>query len=494
MKGLVCESFGKPENLYLKEVTLPQIAASEVLISVKACGLNFPDTLIIQNLYQFTPELPFSPGGEVSGVIEAVGEQVKNFKVGDAVFTLCKWGGCAEKLIVDEAMVSPIIPGMDFINAAATSYNYGTSFHALKDRGFLKKRETLLVLGAAGGVGLAAVELGKIMGARVIAAASSDEKLEACRAKGADELINYEKEGLKTKVKELTDGKGVDVVFDPVGGKYTNLSIRALGWGGRYLVVGFANGEIPQIPLNIPLLKGASITGVFWSRFSKEEPEKSKANLKELGRLYTEGKIKAHISKVYPLDDGAQALQDLMDRKVIGKAVVIPVTKEEAEIVPVSAIEKSSKQPLLFSSKEAVKAFIGKEIGVSNWVEVTQQMIDLFAEATADHQWIHIDPEKAKSSPFKGTIAHGYLTLSLIPKLMGQVYQAPFSSMGINYGTEKVRFVNPVPSGSQIRAKALLKHVSEVRNGGLKMIVEATIEIKGQEKPACFAEVITVLY
>ncbi len=323
MKALICSHFGLPETLEVGELPDPHPGHNQVLIEVDACGVNFPDVLLIQNKYQFKPELPFSPGGEVAGKIIKVGENVQNFKVGDPVLALCGWGGFAEKVTVDTDRVFAMPPGLSAEVAATTLYTYGTSYHALKDRANLQPGETLLVLGAAGGVGLAAVELGKLMGANVIAAASSDKKLALCKEKGASATINYETEDLKTRIKELTGGKGVDVIYDPVGGKYTETALRGIAWKGRYLIVGFANGEIPQIPMNLPLLKGCSIMGVFWGQFSKLEPKTSFQNIRQLVQWIHEGKIKQHISKRYTLEESPEALIALFERKMLGKGVVI---------------------------------------------------------------------------------------------------------------------------------------------------------------------------
>lgn len=323
MKALLCRHHGTPDTLTVEEIAPLAPGAKQVVISVRACSANFPDILIIQDLYQFKPSLPFSPGGEVAGIVKEIGEGVKHVNVGDKVFALCGWGGFAEEAVVNSNVVFPMLPGMDFVLAASVMYNFGTSYHALKDRAKLGSGETLLVLGAAGGVGLAAVELGKLLGATVIAAASNNEKLMACKEKGADFLINYETEDIREKIKEITNGRGVDVVYDPVGGNYTEPCIRSMSWAGRYLVVGFAAGDIPKIPLNLPLLKGCSIVGVFWGRFAEKEPAKNFANIQELSAYFMAGKLKPHIYKQYALEDAAMALQDLMDRKVIGKAVVV---------------------------------------------------------------------------------------------------------------------------------------------------------------------------
>lgn len=325
MKALVCHEFGLPHTLHVEEVPSPIPGPNQVLISVEACGVNFPDVLIIQNKYQFTPTLPFSPGGEVAGLISALGEKVQGFELGQPVLALCGWGGFAEKVAVDANRVFPLPSGLSAEVAATTLYTYGTSYHALKDRAALQPGETLLVLGAAGGVGLAAVELGKLMGARVIAAASSEEKLALCRTKGADLTINYETEDLKSRIKALTDGKGVDVVYDPVGGRFTDAAVRGMAWKGRYLIVGFANGEIPQVSLNLPLLKGCALVGVFWGQFSQLEPKASFQNTRQLLAWIQEGRIAQHVSKRYTLEEAPLAIQALLDRKMLGKGVVLLV-------------------------------------------------------------------------------------------------------------------------------------------------------------------------
>ncbi|MFN3800457.1 NADPH:quinone oxidoreductase family protein [Belliella pelovolcani] len=322
MKAIICQEHGLPDSLRYMDVPEPEIGEHEVLIQVAASAVNFPDVLIIQNKYQFKPELPFSPGGEVSGIVERVGSAVKHLQVGQRVLALCGWGGFAVKVKVEADRVFPIPPQMDFITAASTLYTFGTAYHALKDRANLQAGETLLVLGASGGVGLAAVALGKVMGAKVIAAASTAENLQVCASHGASELINYEKEDLKERIKSLTDGRGVDVVLDVVGDKYAEPALRGMAWKGRYLVVGFAGGEIPKLPFNLALLKGCAVMGVFWGRFSKEEPKQSQQNIMELVKLIQSGKISQHIYKTYALDQAPQALQDMLDRKVIGKGII----------------------------------------------------------------------------------------------------------------------------------------------------------------------------
>lgn len=292
MKAIRCNTYGPPSSLTLEDIADLKPGKKEVLVRVKACGVNFPDTLIIQGLYQFKPELPFTPGSDVAGVVKAIGEDVKHLKVGDEVFGFVAHGAMAEEVLVPANACFPKPKQMDFPVAASFMMAYGTSFHALKDRAKLRKGETLLVLGASGGVGLAAVELGKLMGAHVIAAASSDEKLELCKHYGANQTINYSKEDLKSTIKTLTKNRGVDVIYDPVGGSYSEAAFRGVAWNGRYLVVGFASGEIPKLPLNLPLLKGASVVGVFWGGFAMGQPKENMQNTMTLMQWYAKGKVK----------------------------------------------------------------------------------------------------------------------------------------------------------------------------------------------------------
>jgi NADPH2:quinone reductase len=322
MKAVLCKNFGPPENLVLEEVPSPSIKPNEVLLDVHAASVNFPDTLIIEGKYQFKPPFPFSPGGEAAGVVAAVGEKVNHLKPGDRIMGLTGWGSFAEQVAVPAYNALPIPDGMDFETASAFSMTYGTSMHALKQRGNLQPGETLLVLGASGGVGLAAVEIGKAMGARVIAAASTDEKLETARQAGADELINYTEASLKERLKELTGGQGVDVIYDPVGGSLFEEAFRSIAWNGRMLVVGFAAGEIPSLPANLPLLKGAALVGVFWGAFAQRQPHDNAANFKQLFAWYAEGKLKPVISHRYPLERTGEAIAALGQRKAIGKLVV----------------------------------------------------------------------------------------------------------------------------------------------------------------------------
>jgi NADPH2:quinone reductase len=322
MKAILCKQYGPPESLVLEEVPPLKAGKGQVVISIKAAGVNFPDTLIIQNKYQFKPELPFSPGSECAGIVKEAGEGVAAVKPGDSVIAMTTYGSFAEEIVVKEAECIPLPKGVDFKVAAGFTLTYGTSYYALKDRAQLKAKETLLILGAAGGVGTAAIELGKLMGARVIACASTAEKLAACKELGADELINYESEDLRERIKQLTNDKGVDVVYDAVGGKFAEPAVRSMAWNGRYLVVGFAAGEIPKIPLNLTLLKGCSIVGVFWGVFMRKEPSAAARNHKELMTWLTTGKLKPLISAVYPLAQAPRALQDLLERKAKGKVIL----------------------------------------------------------------------------------------------------------------------------------------------------------------------------
>ncbi|MBI1394887.1 MAG: zinc-binding dehydrogenase [Betaproteobacteria bacterium] len=323
MKAVLCKKLGPPDALVVEDVPSLSPRAGQVVVAVKAAGVNFPDTLIIQGRYQFKPEPPFSPGGEVAGVVKAIGEGVTTVKPGDRVIAAATWGGFAEEMVADAERLVPMPDDMDFVPASAFILTYGTSYHALRDRGNLQPGETLLVLGASGGVGLAAVQIGKAMGAKVIAAASSEAKLDVCRRNGADEVINYGEEDLRSRIKQITGGKGVDVVYDPVGGPYSEPALRDMAWNGRFLVVGFAAGDIPKIPLNLALLKGCSIVGVFWGAFTRTEPEHNRRNNAELMGMYSKGLVRPHIHATYPLERAAEALTEVMNKRVSGKIVLV---------------------------------------------------------------------------------------------------------------------------------------------------------------------------
>src|SRR5690606_37248778 len=322
MKAMLCKEYGPPESLVLEEIEAPKLKKGQVRIAVKACGINFPDTLIIEGKYQAQPPMPFAPGAEVAGVITEVAEGVTGLAVGDRVLAVALCGGLAEEIVVPAAAALPIPDAMEYETAAGFLLTYGTSYHALKQRARLQPGETLLVLGAAGGVGLAAVELGKAMGARVIAAASSAEKLEIAKAHGADELINYSEESLRERVKTLTRSAGVDAVYDPVGGDLFDEASRLMAWNGRYLVVGFASGRIPSLPANLPLVKGYALLGVFWGTFTMREPQASGENNQELLQWFLDGKLKPLISATFPLAQSAEAMRVLINRQAKGEVVV----------------------------------------------------------------------------------------------------------------------------------------------------------------------------
>lgn len=322
MKAILCKSYGPPDNLSLEEVDDLKAGEKEAVVDVYAASLNFPDTLQIEGKYQFQPPMPFTPGSEVGGVIREVGPGLEGFAVGDRVMATPSIGGMAEQVIVPGPALRKIPDSMDFRTAAGFAMIYTTSYHALKQRAQLQAGETLLVLGASGGVGLAAVELGKLMGARVIAAASSDEKLDFVKQAGPDELLNYGDGELKEKVKALTDGKGADVIYDPVGGDLFDQSTRCINWNGRLLVVGFASGRIPQYPANLALLKGSSMVGVFLGRFRKEEPEAYEKNFQELFDLYTEGRIRPIVTASYPMEKYVDAFNVFTERRVMGKVTL----------------------------------------------------------------------------------------------------------------------------------------------------------------------------
>jgi NADPH2:quinone reductase len=320
----VCKAWGPPESLVIEDRAPLEAAPGKVVVSVKAASVKFSDTLLIQNKYQTKPELPFIPGSEVTGVVKAVGAGVEGWKVGDRVGAQTTYGGYAEEVLAEPERLAAIPEGVDFASATGLSSTYGTSYYALVDRGQLRAGEWLLVLGAAGGVGLAAVEIGKVLGARVIACASSAHKLAVCREHGADETINYVDEDMRARVKAITGGRGVDVVYDPVGGPYSELALRDMAWGGRHLVIGFTAGEISKIALNLPLIKGCSIVGVWIGAFAKHEPQRHRANAKEVWKWFAEGKIRPHISGTYPLEQAADALNAIAGRKVAGKVVLTP--------------------------------------------------------------------------------------------------------------------------------------------------------------------------
>lgn len=324
MKAIVCKDWGPADSLELQDLPDLVPGPGQVAVDVRAAGVNFPDVLTVQGKYQVKPPLPFTPGNEFAGVVRAVGDDVRGFAVGDRVIGFTQTGAFAEQALAPAAVLMPMPPGMDFDTAAAITLTYGTSHHAVVDRGQLKAGETMLVLGAAGGVGLAAIEIGKALGARVIAAASSADKLAVCREHGADVLIDYTKEDLREALKAATGGKGPDVIYDPVGGPYSEPALRSIAYRGRHLVVGFAAGDIPKLPWNLMLLKSASVVGVFWGDFARREPQMNLAAMREMLAWMAEGKLKPLVSKRYPLAETAQALNDMAARKVTGKVVIVP--------------------------------------------------------------------------------------------------------------------------------------------------------------------------
>ncbi|HSA71521.1 MAG TPA: NADPH:quinone oxidoreductase family protein [Burkholderiales bacterium] len=322
MKAVLCKQFGPPDSLVLETLESPRAGAGEVVLSVKAASVNFPDVLIIQNKYQFKPPLPFSPGSELAGVVKEVGAGVQGWRTGDRVMAFTTYGAFAEEVKTEASRLLPLPQNMDFVTGASFVLTYATTDHALRDRGALAAGETLLVLGAAGGVGLAAIEVGKALRARVIACASSEDKLTVCRSHGADATINYATEDLRERIKALTAGHGPDVIYDPVGGPYSEPAFRSIAWRGRHLVVGFAAGEIPRLPLNLALLKGASVVGVFWGDFARREPARFAESVKQLTKWYAEGRLKPHVSQTFPLEKAAEALKAMAARQVKGKVVL----------------------------------------------------------------------------------------------------------------------------------------------------------------------------
>jgi NADPH2:quinone reductase len=321
-QALVCRHHGLPDQLDLvSDWAVPELGEHEVLIRVKAAGLNFPDVLIIQGKYQFQPEMPFVPGGECAGVVEAVGSGVTRWSPGDEVVQMGMSGAFAGHIVAHEMAILPKPKALNFTQAAGIGITYFTTYHALVQRAQVQPGETLLVLGAAGGVGSTAVELGKALGARVIAAASSEEKLALCRELGADEVINYSEESLKDRLKALTDGRGVDVVYDPVGGDFSEVALRSMAWNGRFLVIGFASGPIPSIPLNLTLLKGCAVIGVFWGRFIGEEPQVQQANVDALWAMFESEQLKPVITDVYPIASFQEGYAAMMERRALGKVI-----------------------------------------------------------------------------------------------------------------------------------------------------------------------------
>jgi len=324
MRAVVCKRLGAPSELTVEEMPEPEPQRGEVLVDVKAAGVNFPDVLMVAGAYQVQVPPPFVPGHELAGTVRAVGPEVTGFEVGQRVVGNVPWGAFAERASVMAEAPLPVPDAIELDEAAAMLLTYATSHYALKERAHLGAHETVVVLGAAGGVGMAAVQIAKVLGARVIAAASTDEKLAFCRENGADEVVNYAVEDLKPRIRELTGGQGADVVFDPVGGHLTEPALRSTAWDGRHLIVGFASGEIPKIPLNLPLLKGCELVGVFWGSFVARSPDRHRENVRELFEWLEQGHLRVHVDGVFPFDRAGEALACLADRRVRGKVLLEP--------------------------------------------------------------------------------------------------------------------------------------------------------------------------
>lgn len=509
MKAIICSQHGGPELLTLNDINTPQIEADQVLIEVYYCGVNFPDTLIIQNKYQFKPALPFSPGGEISGIVIQVGQLVKNCKEGDRVMALCGWGGMAEQVSVKASHVFPIPLTLGMLEASICLYTLGTAFFALKNKAQLQAGQKVLILGAAGGVGSAAIILSKLMGAKVIAAASTNEKLAYCKSIGADETINYSSENLKAKVKEITNNKGVEIVFDTVGGPFAEDALKGISWNGHYLIIGFASGIIPQLPFNLALLKGCSVHGVFWGAFAEQEPNANKENFIQLIQWMLQGKLLQPIHQIYSIEDAPKAIAAMIQRKINGKAVIEIKKEPNSHLVKSKdSIPKGSgiaelkqytnqndiQHKLIINGKEAIHQYIGTTIGPGKWISITQKMINEFAATTQDNQWVHIDEQKAALYLPEGkTVAHGYLTMSMVSSLLYDLIELKEVSAFYNYGINKARFISPVKVNDQIRLKAILEKAETQTNGSIKLFLSCSIEIKGVEKPAYVAEIISII-
>ena len=322
MRAVLCEAFGEPDGLIVKEIDMPQVEPGQVLIRVRAAALNFFDTLIIQNKYQYTPELPFSPAGEISGEIEAVGEGVDPSRVGERVLAYLRWGGARDYVVINEDEAIKVPDGVSYEQAAGLMITYGTTIYGLRSRANLQSGESLAVLGAAGGVGLAAVEIGKLMGAQVIACASSEEKLDLCEKHGADIRLNYTETDLKNRLKELTNQRGVDVVYDPVGGDLSEAALRATGWYGRFLVIGFASGTITKMPLNLVMLKGVDVLGVFWGEAIIRDPQEHAENMAQVLDWVAAGDLKPHVHQSYALEETPKAIKAIANREAQGKVII----------------------------------------------------------------------------------------------------------------------------------------------------------------------------
>lgn len=489
MKAVVCTSYGPPEALKVLDLNVPNCGTHEVMIQVMACGLNYPDTLIIAGKYQYKPSFPITIGAEAAGKIIEIGSEVIDFEIGDAVVTWCGTGGGAEVLCVPVYRVFKMQLGLSYAHAASVFYNFHTAYHALQNRGKLLPGQKVLVLGAGGGLGLAAVKIAKAMGAMVIAAASSDKKRDLALAAGAHAIIDYRKDNFKEQLKQDYP-EGFDIIFDPVGDPYGTAAVSSLAWGARYLVLGFAGGHIPDFKANMVLLKGASITGVFFSKFALDRTEEWHQNHQDLIRLLAADEWQQPDLAIDTLESAPLHLREMMDRKLEGKVVLAPNGIEKSK--EIGKAKKKNQNRMVFKTLESLQKVQGHILGQSQWLYISQDCINAFGLYTNDLQWIHTVPSKAILTDFGGTIAHGFLTLSLIPGLLSEIYQTTFNAAGINYGLDKVRFTNPVKVGSFIKAEAELKEVIEIKKT-VKVLLKVTVWIKGELKPACIAEMWSVL-
>lgn len=482
MKALRITDFGKAPEVV--EEDYPALGEDQVLIQVAACGINFPDLLIQQGKYQFLPEMPYTPGGEFSGVVLRIGGAVTQHHVGQRVYGLERWGALSERIVLGQERVFPLPDSMGLKEAAAMLYTCSTALYALKDRGKCKPGERLLVLGASGGIGNAALQLGKALGLEVHAVSRTAEGRSSALRYGAKDAYAYEDFSARIKA---TVGS-VDLVLDPVGGAWAEQALRCLSSGGRYLVLGFTAGSIPALPLNVILIKNVSVIGVFWGKFSREFPQKQAENAEVIFALHARNALGMGETEEYTWEQADRVLSDFDKKK--GKRIVVcnPSLLQRDQLVrPKYAAPKRQ-----FLSVEEVFSAVGEELGSSAAVQITQEMVDAFAHTTQDQQWIHVDAVRAAQSPFGSPIVHGFLTLSLSPAFLDEIYAMPFVGMGINYGVDKVRFLAPIKVNAQVSMRARLLEAEPSRNGGLKMRIGATYFVEGQA--VCSAELLSVVY
>lgn len=477
MKALLVGAIGEAPKW--TELDQRPLAPNELRIQIAACGINFPDILVQEGKYQFLPTFPYTPGGEFSGIITELGEEVQGFTLGQRVYGIERWGALSEEIILNRDRVFSLADSMRLEEAASLMYNFSTALYALKHKGKMKQGQRILILGAGGGVGSAAVQLAHAYGLKVIAVSGSSP--EELRNYGADEVYTYD------SYKDQVKGKPLDIVFDTVGGSGAQDALRCLSPGGRYLVVGFASGEVPSFPLNLILLKDVSVMGVFWGSFSRKFPHKQEELAREIFQLHASGKIQMPKVKRYAWEEAVAVLSDFKHKKGIAKYLVVVSPR----LIGDDQAKYNSEKRIFLSPEELIRN-VGSELGESSYLEITQEMIDDFADATLDHQWIHIDEEAARQTPFGSTIAHGFLTLSLSPKFLEEIYEMPFVKSGINFGVDKVRFIAPVKVNNRIKMSARLLEAEPSRNKGLKMRLGVTYFVEG--KPVCVAELLSVLY